>query len=260
MANVPVVLKTEAIALTTHDVSNTSRVVVWLSPDYGRIATILRGAHRPKSPFLGQFDLYYTCELLFYRRNGAGLPPARECAPLETREPLRRHWRAALCASHLCDLADKAAPPAGAGAAALYGTLRRALDRLAEHPEPTAVVGALLWFESRFLALSGWFPNLRGCGRCLDRGVVVRVSFAEGRVVCDRCGGEAAIAVVALPRNALARLSAASRPDSSPGIFDGLPYADLLPLRRFLGMFIRYHLDLDLEARALLLEHVGPRA
>ena len=257
MPGTPTILKTEAVALRVYDVSNTSHVVVWLSPDHGRIATLVKGAARPKSQFLGQYDLYYTCELLFYARNSAGLHIARECTPLDMREPLRRHWRAALCASHLCDLVD-ATSPSGVGAGALYDILRRALDRLAAHPDPSSVVGTLLWFEARFLAVAGWFPNLRGCGRCCERGGDIRVSVAEGRAVCDHCAGPDVAVSGTLPRTALFRLSAASRPDSAPGIFDGLSDGDIIPLRRFLGMFIRHHLDLDLEARSLLLEHVWP--
>jgi len=62
------ILKSPAIVLRFNPFANTSRVVVWLTRDHGKLATLVKGAQRPKSPFLGQFDLFYTCELLFYAR------------------------------------------------------------------------------------------------------------------------------------------------------------------------------------------------
>ena len=63
-----VILKDTAIVLRVAPVSNTSRMVQWFTPAYGKITTLIKGAQRPKSAFLGQFDLFYSCELLFYAR------------------------------------------------------------------------------------------------------------------------------------------------------------------------------------------------
>ena len=93
------ILKTTALALRFYPFSNTSRIVAWLTPDQGRIATMVKGSQRPRSLFLGQYDLFYTCELLYHRRERGGLHIARECSPLKWREGLRRDWRAAAAAS-----------------------------------------------------------------------------------------------------------------------------------------------------------------
>ena len=110
----PQILRTEAIALRVSPFSRTSHVVTWLSPEHGRLATVVKGACRPKSAFLGQYDLFATCELLFYRRDHDGAHAIRECSPLEPRDELRDDWRRVTTASYLCDLLARVTQPAPA--------------------------------------------------------------------------------------------------------------------------------------------------
>ena len=55
----------------------------------GPVTTVVKGAVRPKSAFLGQYDLNYTCEIVYYSRAKGELHALRECSPLSTR-PVRR--------------------------------------------------------------------------------------------------------------------------------------------------------------------------
>ena len=145
--------KTEALVLRVSPFSTTSQVVTWLTPVHGRIASAVKGAVRPKSRFLGQYDLFYTCELLFYARERNGLHATRECTPLDTRSRLRTDWRAFACASYICDLVLRA------GIAGhqheLYELSVTALDSLCTHG---AKPPFLFWFELQFLATLGLAP------------------------------------------------------------------------------------------------------
>ena len=62
------ILKDDAIVLRIYPFGNTSRSVVWLTRQHGKIVTLAKGSQRPGSALLGQFDLFYTCEVLFYAR------------------------------------------------------------------------------------------------------------------------------------------------------------------------------------------------
>ena len=74
------IIQTQAIVLSIHPWSRTSHMVTWLTRDYGRIVTSVKGACRPKSAYLGQYDLFYTCLLDFYRKDRYGVHAIRECA------------------------------------------------------------------------------------------------------------------------------------------------------------------------------------
>ena len=73
-------LKSFAICLNVRPFSKTSQMVTWLTLDHGRVTTPVKGAQRPKSAFIGRYDVGYTCELVFYARERNGVHHIRECA------------------------------------------------------------------------------------------------------------------------------------------------------------------------------------
>ena len=129
----PTVVRTEAVVLRVHPFSRTSHLVVWLTREGLRLATSVKGAARPDSPFLGQYDLYYACDLLYYARARDGVHVARECEPLRRRDALRTNWRAEHCASWFAALANLVSD-AGAPFPGLYRLLDETLDVLAALP------------------------------------------------------------------------------------------------------------------------------
>ena len=102
-------IKTEAICLDIRPWSRTSHVVSWLTPT-GRVATVVKGAVRAKSQFLGQYDLNYTCDIVYYARAKGELHALRECAPLEMREELREDYRKLALAGYMRRLVAELAP------------------------------------------------------------------------------------------------------------------------------------------------------
>jgi recombinational DNA repair protein (RecF pathway) len=125
------IAKTEAIVLRVAPFSRTSHVVTWLTREYGRVGTVVKGAVRPKSAFLGQYDLFYTCELLFYERERNGLHVAKECSPLRPRVGLRREWRAYCCAAYICDLVYQSSLAGAQHLEGVFALLTEVLDWLA---------------------------------------------------------------------------------------------------------------------------------
>ena len=56
---------TAGVVLRLRPLTETSLIVNWLTRDFGRIATVAKGARRPKSPFRGQIDLFYVVDGMF---------------------------------------------------------------------------------------------------------------------------------------------------------------------------------------------------
>jgi DNA repair protein RecO (recombination protein O) len=240
--------KDQAIVLRTAPYSNTSRFVLWLTRAHGRIATLIKGALRPKSAFIGQFDLFYTCELLYYIRDRAGLHIARECTPLKPRAPLREKWRACLGASYLADLCARALPDAAA-APPIFDWLDAALDELAEGETPLETI---LRAELAFLDLLGLRPVLDRCAVCGNP--AGRTSFfaaAGGGRLCGRCAPRARNAHPA-PPDALAILAGwqfAQSPREARAIRCSTRQAR--DIEALLGAFLCHHLELDPVSRRL---------
>ncbi len=244
--------KTPALVLRYAPSGNTSRVVTWLTPEHGRIATMIKGALRPKSPFLGQYDLFYTCELLYYHRRDRELYIAKECSPTRLRAALRTDWRATALASYFTDLATRVSP-ANAPQRFLYHWLETTLDALANDG---ARSGFGQWAELKLLDQLGLAPSLRTCMACE---APLRIgqsnaffSHQRGGLLCARCAQSDSRPAAALPADALAILRAwqqADTPDRARRTRCSPP--QLAVINRFLGEFMRYHLDLPLPSRDL---------
>ncbi len=160
-------IKSRAICLRIAPWSRTSHVVAWLTPS-GIVNTVVRGAQRPKSAFLGQYDLGYTCELVFYARERAELRALRECWPVALRDELRTSLDALLLADrfrHLCELMA----PNGPEAQGWFALLENALDALVEDVKAPRgrranPLAFLVAFEMRVLELAGIAPEISGDG------------------------------------------------------------------------------------------------
>jgi len=78
------------IILRVRPLTETSLIVHWLTPDFGRIAMVARGARRPRSPFAGNLDLFYQSDFSFSRSRKSDLHILREVNPGQTRKELRQ--------------------------------------------------------------------------------------------------------------------------------------------------------------------------
>ena len=153
------IVKTEGICLAVHPWSRTSHIVKWLTPD-GPVACHVKGAARPKSAFLGQYDLNYTCEVLYYARAKGELHALRECTPLRMREELRGDYRALVLADYMRAQCSALAPH-GPECAEWHELLGGALDSLCVRKRGAdACLRALLAFETGVLRLSGLYPEM----------------------------------------------------------------------------------------------------
>ena len=148
-------VKSDAICLDIRPWSRTSHVVLWLTPA-GKVLTVVKGAVRPKSFFLGQYDLNYTCEMIYYARARGEVHVLRECRPVRPRDFLRQDFRKLALAAHFRRLASDFAPQGGE-CAGWYELLGAALDSL---EAAGSLVVKLLAFELKTLNLLGLSPEL----------------------------------------------------------------------------------------------------
>src|SRR5512135_1096902 len=77
------------VVLRTRPLTETSLIIHWLTPDRGRVATVAKGARRPKSPFHGKLDFAFACDFSFVRSARSELHPLREVVVRDPHEPLR---------------------------------------------------------------------------------------------------------------------------------------------------------------------------
>jgi DNA repair protein RecO (recombination protein O) len=96
------------LVLRTRPLTETSLIVHWLTPNLGRMATVAKGAHRPKSPFRGKLDLFYLADFSFSRSRRSELHTLRELSLRETHSGLRKDLGRLQQASYCAALAEQA--------------------------------------------------------------------------------------------------------------------------------------------------------
>jgi len=213
------------------------------------IRTVVKGAGRPKSWFLGQYDLFQTCELVLYARSRNGLHVLKECSATNLRARFRTDWRAAAIASYLCDLVSRnllgsALHPE------CFDLLSLTLDALPVSREKTPLT---FWFELKFahaLGLSPSFTRCTACNRPLSVQALSTFSVSQGGLVCPTCPVRDTGKPLQLSPDRVAILRRWQQVES-PHAAGTTKCSDeqCLAISNVLGMFIGYHLEVKLSGR-----------
>ena len=144
------------LVFRTRLLTETSLIVQWLTPGFGRLATVAKGARRAKSPFGGKLDLFYLADFSFNRSSRSELHTLREVSLRETHSGLRKDLgllqQASYCAA-LVERATETETPLPQIFELMVGLLRHLLS----HPAQPQTVFA---FELKLLAELGLKPDL----------------------------------------------------------------------------------------------------
>lgn len=147
--------RASGIILRTRPLTETSLVIEWLASELGRVSTVAKGARRPKSPFRGKLDLFYSADFSFARSRRSELHTLREVAVRETRNVLRHDLgslrQASYGASLIVQTTESGTPIPG-----IFVLMQALLDQLDGRP-PEAMT--ILAFELKLLQELGQSPN-----------------------------------------------------------------------------------------------------
>ncbi len=239
------IVRATAIPLAVYPYSSTSRIVHWLTQRHGKISTLLKGALRPKSPFLGEYELFSTSELLYFSKRTHKLHAGKECAMLHRREAFRTDWRAMQAASYLAALINKTTPDEAphAGLFEFYEIMLDLAEEFGRTPQ------FIFWAELRFCEFHGHAPHLGDCMLCSSK-KELRFCASQGGMVCAACANEKKFPTLECPPDVLAILRAWQKADH-PGAATKtrLSGKQLTAISGITGTFIMYHFHMPPEFR-----------
>jgi DNA repair protein RecO (recombination protein O) len=244
-----VIQRATAIPLACFPYSSTSRVVHWLTRHHGKISTLLKGAMRPRSPFLGEYDLFSTSELLYFAKRTHALHTGKECAMLHRRDAFRTDWRAMQTASYLSALIDKTTPEEAPQPElfALYEQLLDLAEEYGRHPQ------FLAWAELRFCDHHGHAPNYDACVLCSAK-TDLRFCASQGGVVCAACSKSRRLPILESPSDVLSILRAWQRVDHpAPVIKTRLSSSQSAAVDAIMSTFMMYQFNLPPEYRTAVI-------
>jgi DNA repair protein RecO (recombination protein O) len=148
--------RAQGLILRTRTFTETSLIVNWLTPEFGRISTVAKGARRQKSPFRGKLDLFYQSDFSFTRSRRSELHTLSEVSLRETHPLLRREMgylqQASYCAALIEQTTEKETP-----LPVIYELMRSFLAALPKRPPQPRNIFA---FELKLLSELGLQPDL----------------------------------------------------------------------------------------------------
>ena len=144
------------VVLRTRRLTETSLIIHWITPSLGRLATVAKGALRPKSPFRGKLDLFYRADFSFSRSRRSDLHNLLEVSLRETYPVLRQDLDCLRHASYCAALVEHASETE-TPLPAIYELISGLLQYLGAHgAQPQAIFA----FELKLLSELGLQPDL----------------------------------------------------------------------------------------------------
>lgn len=229
--------RTEAIVLHTYPSRERDKMVVFLTPDHGKVKGFAYGARGIRSRFGA------SLEPLAKVRIGYAIREAEDAVRIESVELIRSLFPAqqqlvtSVAATYIAEMVDTFAP-AGDPAELIYRLLDRTTEALLAGSSPNAVVAyAEIWI----LRLGGVFPPARTCMECGGEiGRPLRFDTVKLGFVCQNCAGRDSFVignVVADELEAIGRMAVAdyaARASETETIFEVRSLAGSVR-RAFLG-------------------------
>lgn len=175
--------RSEAIVLRRRDFGEADRLLTLLTPNYGKIRAIAKGARKSSSRKAGHLEPFMRTRMLFAR--GRSLDLITQAELVDAYRPLREDLVRSTYAGHAVELLDQFTAENDAQPE-LYALLAEALGWLSETQDLLLIAR---YYELRLLGLVGFQPRLFQCVGC---GMVIEpedqfFSAELGGILCPGC-------------------------------------------------------------------------
>jgi DNA repair protein RecO (recombination protein O) len=234
--------KAFGIVVRTYDWSETSRIAVIWTREFGKVRVLAKGGRRLKSSFEVALDLLTVCSIVLYRKSSGGLDILTE-ARVEERFPgLRRDLRAMYGGYYVAELLGEGTQDYDPHPA----LFELSLDTLRKLGAGGDVAGLVAAYELGWLGELGLRPVLDRCAVCqtkdLPDGPLVFSPIAGG-VVCPAC------APAQRDRRTMTR--------EARNAFDELAAGELPPISADVRQLLGHYVSTVLGKRPRLLSYLG---
>lgn len=193
--------RTPAVILKRRDMGEADRLLTVLTPEYGKLDVLAKGARKPATSKTGHVELFTRADFLVAHASIPLVTQAEMVKPyLALREDLLRGAYASYCA----ELTDRFIQQEETHTRIVFGLLDDTLDRLCTEPDPRR---AVRYYELHLLEWVGFMPELKECVITHERLLPEDQYFSnhEGGVVSPE-GARHTANLVALPLNTLKAL------------------------------------------------------
>jgi DNA repair protein RecO (recombination protein O) len=239
----------EAIVLRQYALSDSDRIVIFITKEFGKIRAVAKGAKKPKSRFGGCLEPLNHIRMEFYSREGHDLSQMRRTELIRSYLGLKPSLRQIYAYSYFAEIANEIVQDNQ-----VNYPLFRLLLGVMEAGEKNGVSQALVrYFEIWCLKLSGLFPNYAycsNCGKCVkDDEFFAWIEVGQAR--CNACAQGRGIKIGAPAAVALTLMA-----KLPPGQFVMCPLAQdaAREIEQLSQRLLAFHLEKKLKSYRILSE------
>ena len=179
--------KSRALILKTQDFGEADRLIVFLTPEEGRITALAKHARKSKRRFMNCLEPFSLVQFVYTEKPNQDLAYLESGELLESFPELRRDLSPLAAAACLTETAGEIVGAID-NLEELFGALQSSLAQLAAGL-PTRSL--LLSYLIRLLSLAGFGPRWQFCQVCRQQtDGVVWFSLNKGGIICQPCLGQ----------------------------------------------------------------------
>ncbi|MBI1348864.1 DNA repair protein RecO [bacterium] len=181
--------KTDGLILRVTDFSETSRIVVLFTREFGKISALAKGGRRLKGPFESALDLLSNCHVVFLRKSSSGLDLLTEAQLIDRFRPQERDLTCLYAGYYVAELLQNLTEEYDPHPE-LY---QAALEALEDFRQTDQMRRGVLRFELVMLREMGQLPDFETCAACggeLTEGRTFGFWVSQGGLVCPECQRE----------------------------------------------------------------------
>lgn len=244
-------VRTEAIVLHTWPARERDKMVVFLTPDHGKVKGFAYGARGIKSRFGAALEPLAKVNVGYSERESEEVVRIESVELLRSLFPAQQNLVTSVAGTYIAELVDTFAP-ANDPVDLMYRLLDRATEALLDGGSPAAIVAyAEIWI----LRLGGVLPSVRNCTECGgELGRPLRFDDRAQGFVCDNCATREAVIV---SNDVAAELEAIGRTPIADFAARAIPTDVLFEVRALAGSVRRSFLGHELKSFEVLASVVG---
>lgn len=243
------IYKTEAVILSTHNLSETSRIADLYTGRFGRLSAVAKGAMRPKRNLMASLEMFTHVGLVLYLRE-ARLAIISQIETINPFSGIRKDPCKIAAGCYLVELV-KAMVKGSSPDRRLFSLILKGLAWLDEEEIQNPLF--IHTINLKMMKVLGLGPELGVCVRCrreLDG--VIKFSPKGGGMLCQSCQGDG----IKVSRGTL--MVARRLLELEPKVIRRISLGNQMEkeLKTAIGSYLEYHLPYPLKSLAVL-ESIG---
>ncbi|GJL78361.1 MAG: DNA repair protein RecO [Nitrospinaceae bacterium] len=177
--------RTKGIVLRSINLSETDKLVTFMTEHFGRVKCVAKAARKIKSKFIGSLEPMSYVHLIYFGKESQTLHRLNNADIIQSFQAVREDFQKLYTGIYMNELVDAMAPE-GHQEIKVFQLLLDSLEALQDQNNRELLCRM---FEIRLLSLSGYRPELNHCTVCKSTRVNGWVGFSYNRrgIVCGTC-------------------------------------------------------------------------